>query len=374
MGKRDRLGGIRAGAPVKLGLIIYGSLDTLSGGYLYDRKLVEYLRRQGDTVEVIALPWRAYGAHLADNLSLGLWKRIRGLPIDVLLEDELNHPSLFWLNSRLKRAGSPLVVSVVHHLRISEQHPRLACRLYRWVEKLYLCSVDGFIYNSQTTCREVEALRGGPARAVIATPAGDRFGAGMSEAEILVRTGEKIRSGRMGRLVFLGNLIERKGLHTLIAALARPEAAGWELRVIGRSDLEPRYAARVRELAARLGERVAFRGRLDEAALSAELRQADVLAVPSSYEGFGIAYLEGMAFGLPALACSTGGAGEIVIDGESGFLVPVGDDRILADALKQLADGERLQAMSLKARRRYNDFPTWDESAGRIRDFLLTWR
>jgi len=56
---------------MKLGLIIYGSLDTLSGGYLYDRKLVEYLRRCGDTVEVISLPWRNYARHLADNLSPG---------------------------------------------------------------------------------------------------------------------------------------------------------------------------------------------------------------------------------------------------------------------------------------------------------------
>ena len=52
---------------MKIGLIIYGSLDTLSGGYLYDRMLVDYLRAQGDTVEIISLPWRNYAAHLTDN-------------------------------------------------------------------------------------------------------------------------------------------------------------------------------------------------------------------------------------------------------------------------------------------------------------------
>jgi len=40
---------------MKLGFLIYGSLDTLSGGYMYDRKLVDYLRKQGDTVEIIVL-------------------------------------------------------------------------------------------------------------------------------------------------------------------------------------------------------------------------------------------------------------------------------------------------------------------------------
>ena len=53
---------------MKLGLVIYGSLDTVSGGYLYDRKLAEYLRAQGDEVEIISLPWRSYAAHLTDNL------------------------------------------------------------------------------------------------------------------------------------------------------------------------------------------------------------------------------------------------------------------------------------------------------------------
>ena len=57
---------------LKIGLIIYGSIDTLSGGYLYDRMLVDYLRAQGDTVEIISLPWRNYAAHLTDNFRFRL--------------------------------------------------------------------------------------------------------------------------------------------------------------------------------------------------------------------------------------------------------------------------------------------------------------
>ncbi len=55
---------------MKIDLIIYGSLDTLSGGYLYDRLLVDYLRTQGDMVEIVSLPWRNYTAHLTDNWKL----------------------------------------------------------------------------------------------------------------------------------------------------------------------------------------------------------------------------------------------------------------------------------------------------------------
>src|SRR5512137_1397143 len=98
---------------MKIGLLIYGSLETLSGGYLYDRLLVEYLRAQGDTVEIISLPWRNYAAHLGDNF------RFRLPPgLELLIQDELNHPSLVGAN--LGKHTYP-VISLVHHLRCSEQ-------------------------------------------------------------------------------------------------------------------------------------------------------------------------------------------------------------------------------------------------------------
>ena len=121
---------------MKLGLVIYGSLDTLSGGYMYDRKLVEYLRAQGDTVEIISLPWRNYAAHLTDNFSFKLPTNL-----DILIQDELNHPSLIGANDG--KHPYP-IISLVHHLRCSELRPKWQNGLYRMVEKKYLQSVDGF--------------------------------------------------------------------------------------------------------------------------------------------------------------------------------------------------------------------------------------
>ncbi len=57
---------------MRLGLIIYGNLDTLTGGYIYDRILVEHLQSRGHRVDIISLPRRNYGRHLLDNFSLGL--------------------------------------------------------------------------------------------------------------------------------------------------------------------------------------------------------------------------------------------------------------------------------------------------------------
>ena len=131
---------------MRVGLLIYGNLETLSGGYLYDRKLVEHLRAQGDQVEIISLPWRGYLRHLFDNLSGKLRRQLSTLEVDVLVQDELNHPSLFWLNRRIKpHIGYP-IVSIVHHLRAKEQRSVWVNWFYRLVERLYLQTVDAFVF------------------------------------------------------------------------------------------------------------------------------------------------------------------------------------------------------------------------------------
>src|SRR5215211_4393478 len=154
---------------MRIGLVIYGSLDTLSGGYLYDRKLVEYLRRQGDSVDVISLPWRNYAAHLADNLRFKLPENL-----DILIQDELNHPSLIVAN----RGKHPYpIISLVHHLRCSELRPKWQNVFYRVIEKKYLHSVDGFIINSKTTERVVNGFLEKRKPSIVAYPPTDRFGA-----------------------------------------------------------------------------------------------------------------------------------------------------------------------------------------------------
>jgi glycosyltransferase involved in cell wall biosynthesis len=344
---------------MKLGLVIYGSLDMLSGGYLYDRRLVEYLRSQGHTVEIISLPWRNYAAHLADNLSFRLPR-----DLDALIQDELNHPSLVLAN----RGKHPYpIVSLVHHLRSSELRPRWQNAFYRFIEQRYLASVDGFIFNSRTTERAVNSLLRNRKPGIIAYPPTDRFGGPISPAEI------RRRSQRSPlRILFLGNVIYRKGLHTLLKAVSL-QPSMFQVDVVGSLAPEPAYTKLIQELLTRehLSSCVYLHGPLDREPLVEKLRQAHVLVVPSSYEGFGIVYLEGMCFGLPAIGTTAGAAGEVIEHGTTGYLIPPDDARALAGHLTSLAeDRSQLERLSLRARERYLHQPPWDETARGIHTFL----
>ncbi len=120
---------------MKIGLVVYGSLDVVTGGNVYDRVLVSRLRDRGDQVEIISLKKRGYLGNLTDNFSVHLVG-----DVDVLLQDELTHPSLLIPNAR----GRPHpIVSIVHNLHSSEGRPRWQNSAYRAIERRYLNSVDG---------------------------------------------------------------------------------------------------------------------------------------------------------------------------------------------------------------------------------------
>jgi glycosyltransferase involved in cell wall biosynthesis len=321
--------------------------------------LVAKLRERGDEVSIISLPWRSYGMRLLDNLS----HRTRG-DFDVLLQDELNHPSLLVANTRPRQCP---VVAIVHHLRSSEQRPRWQNAFYRMVERTYLRSVDGFIFNSSNTRASVEHALAVRLPHVVAQPGGGRLG---------VSTHEHVRARAFSsgplRLVSLGSVTARKGLEVVLRALRRFPRADFTLEVLGSTIADERFAKSMRRLSARLELQVTFLGALDDVALAEHLAHAQVLVLPSSYEGFGIAHLEGMAHGLPALGTTAGALPDLITDGVNGFVVDPADAESLADRLRQLSrDRELLSVLGLSALERFRSQPTWDQSMERVRNFLV---
>jgi glycosyltransferase involved in cell wall biosynthesis len=239
---------------------------------------------------------------------------------------------------------------------------------FKLVEKQYLSSVDGFIFNSVTTKGVVSGIIGEGVPSIIAYPPTDRFGNPISAQDIQKRGKEP---GPL-KLVFLGNIIPRKGLHTLLQALHR-QGFDFTLDIIGSLTADPMYAREMRQMVNdyHLSDKVIFQGHFKTHALNERLRHSHVLVVPSSYEGFGIVYLEGMAFGMPAVGTTAGAASEIIRDGQTGYLINPGDSVTLATRLQALSqDRELLTRLSQQALVRYEAQPTWERTAENIRQFL----
>lgn len=354
---------------MRVGLIIYGDLQTLTGGYIYDRRLVNYLRARGDQVEVISLAWRNYSRHLTDNLSRGLLRRLQQADFDVLIQDELNHPSLFLLNTRLKRRVYYPIVTLVHLLRSSESHPAWLRRVYEAVEREYFKTIAGAIFNCNTTRDAVNKLMGRDIPGVVAYPGSDHLHYETSLEEVA----ERARRPGPLRIIFLANVVPGKGLNTLIEALSKMAPGSWRLMVVGSLIMDRSYSNSIRDQIAHAGlsDYVDLVGAVPNDEIPGYLVKNHVLVVPSSYEALGIAYLEAMRCGLPVIATAAGGAHEIVSHGEVGFLTHPGDAGMLAQYLRQMnRERGQLLEMSLAAYKRVSTHPTWSQTFGRVRGFL----
>jgi glycosyltransferase involved in cell wall biosynthesis len=169
-----------------------------------------------------------------------------------------------------------------------------------------------------------------------------------------------------GPVLFVGRLVERKGVAHLVEAIARLAggSVGPRLEIVGdgpeRTGLEA--------LAQRLGvaDRVVFRGKIPPAELQASYARAAVCVLPSvldargDTEGLGVVLLEAMNHGTPVIASRIGGIPDIVEDGVSGLLVPPGDADALAAALRRLRDDPALaRRLGEAGRRRLREQFSW---------------
>jgi glycosyltransferase involved in cell wall biosynthesis len=176
-------------------------------------------------------------------------------------------------------------------------------------------------------------------------PIEERVGADTSgESEMPVRT---------GTILFIGRLRTRKAVAVLLAAFARVRARLPEARLVLVGDGEQRTALAAQVAALQIDGAVELAGALGRAATEERLASADVLCLPSTYEGFPLVVLEAMAAGLPVVATAVAGVPEAVEHGVTGLLVPPEDDVALAAALVAvLADPAGARAMGAAGRQR----------------------
>lgn len=171
-------------------------------------------------------------------------------------------------------------------------------------------------------------------------------------------------SGGTVEILFVGRIVEQKGLDVLVRALASLAAASWRLTLVGDGVLRAEIAALARRHG--LAERVVFKGWVAREDLAAILRGADLFVLPSREEGMANAMMEAMASGLPVVATRIAGSSEVVVDGETGLLVPADDEGALGRALETLvADPTMRERMGRAGRARAEAHYTWRAAAAR---------
>jgi glycosyltransferase involved in cell wall biosynthesis len=351
---------------MRIAFLIYGGLDQVTGGTIYDRHLVEGLRALGDTVDVHALPVPRRGRAWLANLSplpaaLGRY--------DVVLEDELVHLSVFGRHRFIQRAGVP-VVSLVHNL--TGRQPSTALRpLAAFCERVYLGTLQGMIAVCQSTLADARAGGGASLPAVVAYAGREAITSLPDDPAVAARA----RAPGPLRVLFVGVVGPHKGLDRLLAALAGALASGVDvtLDVAGSLTRYPRHVVRIRAAITRLGlgDRVQLHGEIPADALRRLYRERQLLALPSEREAYPLSGVEALAHGLPLLLTNQGGTSELLADSGAGQLLPPSDIPGWAKALASLAhDRERLAAMASAALARHRAHGTWSDTARVVQTFL----
>ena len=334
-------------------LVVPGRLHTRTGGYEYDRRIVEGLRDDGWWVDVrelvggFPLPTAAEREQAARVLA--------DLPArSVVIIDGL---ALGAMPGEIAQVASKLrIVALVHHpLALETGIPAAVRRTLHASEQRALGMARRIIVTSHATVAALSDYDVPAEKIRVVEPGTD---------PAPLANGSR---GDIVQLLCVATLIARKGHDLLFQALAAVTRLQWRLSCVG-SDRDEAVSRRLRELVHRLHltERVTFEGEADAAAIARHYDAADLFVLPTLYEGYGMAVAEALARGLPIVSTRTGAIPEIVPD-HAGVLVPPGDLPALTAALASVVgDSSLRRRLAEGARRARARLPTWPMAAAKM--------
>ena len=342
-----------------LTVVVPGDIQTRTGGYEYDRRMIDALRHRGWTVAVRELD--AGFPHPSEPARQQAGAVLRAEQDDALvLIDGL---ALGALPEEAEAEGARLrIVALVHHPLALETglDTDSAARLFE-SERRALGAARLVIVTSGATARRVEGYGVSADRVRVVSP-------GTEAADLGHGSG-----GKSVHLLSVGSLVPRKGYALLLQALASMRDLPWQLTLAGSRERSPATAAALVVQARELGleSRVAFTGELSERALAAQYAAADVFVLPTLYEGYGMVVAEAVARGLPVVATDTGGIADM-LGGDAGIVCPPGDGQALSMALRRvIGDPSARAALAAGARRVRARLPSWADQAALMETALL---
>jgi glycosyltransferase involved in cell wall biosynthesis len=340
-------------------LVVPGRIDQRTGGYIYNRRMAEELRRSGWGVDVLELdasfprPTRAALADAArvlaqvssgalvviDSLALGAMPELIALESPRLTVVALMHLPLAW--SASLEGGTTIDVAAA--------------------ERAALHSAARIVITGRAALPLLAPYELPADRVVVVEPGTDR-------APLARGSGHTSDGSVPLELLCAATVNPIKGHEMLLEALAANPSQQWRLTCAGSVTRDPGTAARVRATIDRLGlaDRVSLAGDLDENALATCFDSADVFVLATRQETYGMAVAEALARGLPVVSTRTGAIAELVND-EAGLVVPVDDRAALTAALTRITGEADLRArLAEGARRVRNRLRTWEEAGAQM--------
>ncbi|HEX2479102.1 MAG TPA: glycosyltransferase family 4 protein, partial [Geminicoccaceae bacterium] len=326
-----------------LHFVVPGPLDQRTGGYIYDRRMVEGLRALGWAVRVHELAGRfpqadasarAAAAAAIETIAAG----------DVPVIDGLALPAFVELPDRLPQ---PWVALIHHPLALETGLTPVEAQAFADLERVLLPRAARVAVTSPRTRQDLAAYDLDDTRIAVVVPG--------TEPAPLARG-----SGGPGlALLCVASLTPRKAHAVLLQALHGLRDLDWHLTCVGSAERDPVCARSITAAIDRLGlrQRVSLIGEQPESDLAPFYDRADLFVLPSYHEGYGMVLAEALARGLPVVSTSAGAIPDTVPE-DAGLLVPPGDARALAGALRQVIRGPELRAkLSAGARAARRNLP-----------------
>jgi glycosyltransferase involved in cell wall biosynthesis len=329
-----------------------GDLATPTGGFVYDRRMIAELERLGWNIDVINLgegfprPSQEQCKAAQERLlavAAGRPIVIDGLAFGVLPEVALQ------LCPR-----HPLIALVHHPLALESGLSATQADEFRASERAALAAARRVVVTSTTTSRLLAADYGVPAdHIIVACPGTDSSPAAHGNNDGIVR------------LLAVGAVVQRKGFDVLVAALATLLDLPWRLTIAGDRGRDPDATAQLDADITRckLSDRIAVLGAVSPERLAELYAGADLFTLASRFEGYGMAFSEALAHGLPVIGTTAGAIPQTVAPG-AGILVAPDDAAALAVALRRAIENpaER-RRMAAAARAASQALPSWQDSA-----------